>query len=153
MAYEVAALLLVDPLPAGTETLAADHPVRHGTAQRALIGTHLASWLNEPRHIFAYRASYDRCCRFPPGGRRPMRRPLYGASCRVEVRPVGSDAALGVAAAAGPVLEDAHGQAVRPERLRQRDRVAVEAVEREERPVAQHAGMKRFQLHVVADGP
>ena len=40
---------------------------------------------------------------------------------------------------------------LRAEHRGQRDRVAVEAVEREQRPVAQHAALEGFELHVVAD--
>src|SRR6185437_13053350 len=62
-----------------------------------------------------------------------------------------SDAGSGGLGGAHPVLKYAHLQAVRAERLRQRDRVAVEAVEREQRPVADAAVAEGFDLQIVSD--
>jgi len=63
-----------------------------------------------------------------------------------------SDGALGGAAEAGPELVDAHSQAARAKRRWQPERIAVEAVEREQGVVAQCASPEGFELHVVADG-
>ena len=69
----------------------------------------------------------------------------------VPQRRVTLDASLGGPARARPVLVDPHPQAAGPEHRRQRDRVAVEAVEREQGAIAQHRALEGFQQHEVAD--
>jgi hypothetical protein len=55
MADHVPALVLVDTPPPRTQTLATDRAVRHGTTQRPLISTQLASQIRK-LHDQQYRA-------------------------------------------------------------------------------------------------
>src|ERR1700733_13485475 len=83
--------------------------------------------------------------------RRPGERRWVGDPKR-SVRAERSDAALGGASKPRPILINAHPQAAGAERRWQPDRVAVEAVEREQGSVAQPAPLEGFELHVVPDG-